>query len=51
MIGGNTVSYGEVIDFNECVEQCGLLEMPQNGSTYSWNDRVDIRINSKIDWV
>lgn len=25
--------------------------MPTKGSRYTWNDRGDIRINSKIDWV
>lgn len=50
-IGYNVVSYGEVVDFKECVEQCDLLEMPKNGSKYTLNDRRDVRINSKIDWV
>ncbi|KAH0773570.1 hypothetical protein KY290_010707 [Solanum tuberosum] len=51
-LGGNPISLVEVADFQNCVERCGLLEMIQKGSRYSWSDRHgDNRILSKLDWV
>ncbi|XP_070033084.1 uncharacterized protein [Nicotiana tomentosiformis] len=51
-IGGNPITVGEIMDFHECVEECELIELPQQGSRYTWNDRHgQERIDSKIDWV
>nr|XP_009600461.1 uncharacterized protein LOC104095915 [Nicotiana tomentosiformis] len=51
-IGGNPVSWAEVVEFNKCIEACGLIELPNQGCRYSWNDRhSDQRIYSKIDWA
>lgn len=35
-IGGNPVSLAEVVDFAKCVEECGLIELPHQGSQYTW---------------
>ncbi|XP_060200824.1 uncharacterized protein LOC132629104 [Lycium barbarum] len=49
-IGGNPITWAEVADFQQCMEECGLVELPQQGNKYTWNDRhVDQRIYSKID--
>ncbi|XP_019233350.1 PREDICTED: uncharacterized protein LOC109213958 [Nicotiana attenuata] len=51
-IGGNPVSMPEVVDFITCVENCGLIELSQHGSRYTWNDKQgEQRVFSKIDWV
>ncbi|XP_019264059.1 PREDICTED: uncharacterized protein LOC109241742 [Nicotiana attenuata] len=51
-VGGNPVSLAEIVDFQQCIEQCELLELPTSGSRYTWNDRHgDNRILSKIEWV
>ncbi|KAG5621778.1 hypothetical protein H5410_006996 [Solanum commersonii] len=49
-IGGNPVSWSEIVDFNECVIDYGLLEVPTQGNRYTWSDKHDgNRIFSKID--
>ncbi|XP_049406369.1 uncharacterized protein LOC125870045 [Solanum stenotomum] len=51
-IGGNPVSWSEIVDFHECVTDCGLLEVPTQGNRYTWSDKHDgNRIFSKIDWI
>ncbi|OIS98432.1 hypothetical protein A4A49_60914, partial [Nicotiana attenuata] len=51
-IGGNPIIIGEIIDFHDCMEECGLIEIPQSGSRYTWSDRHERgRIWSKIDCV
>ncbi|XP_019229576.1 PREDICTED: uncharacterized protein LOC109210594 [Nicotiana attenuata] len=51
-VRGNPVSLAEIIDFQQCIDQCDLMEMPTSGSRYTWNDRhSDNRILSKIDWA
>ncbi|XP_059306468.1 uncharacterized protein LOC132057896 [Lycium ferocissimum] len=50
-IGGNTITLAEVIDFQKCVDTCGLEEMKNDGCKYTWNDKQDSRIFSKIDRV
>ncbi|XP_070026381.1 uncharacterized protein LOC142182202 [Nicotiana tabacum] len=50
--GGDPVTSTEVVDFHNCVDTCGLIELPQQGQKYTWNDRSDDhRIFSKIDWM
>ncbi|KAK4706401.1 hypothetical protein R3W88_034046 [Solanum pinnatisectum] len=34
-IGGNHESWSEIVDFNECVTNCGLLEFPTQGNRYT----------------
>ncbi|KAK6787432.1 hypothetical protein RDI58_015957 [Solanum bulbocastanum] len=44
--------WSEVIDFQNCVNNYALVEMPQQGNKYTWNDKSSgPRILSKIDWV
>lgn len=51
-IGGNLVTWAEIVDFHNCVDTCGLIAMPHLGNHYTWNDKyADQRIFSKIDWV
>lgn len=51
-VGGNPVSLAEVVDFQECVKVCGWIELPHQGSEYTWNDKQgDNKAFSKIDWV
>ncbi|XP_019266923.1 PREDICTED: uncharacterized protein LOC109244316 [Nicotiana attenuata] len=51
-VGGNPVSLAEVIEFQKCIDQCDLMEMPTSGSRYTWSDRHgNDRIFSKIDWA
>lgn len=49
-IRGNPVTLGEVVDFHDFEETCELIEIPENGSRYTWNDRQrENKIFSKID--
>lgn len=51
-IGGNHESWLEIVDFHECVTDCGLLEFPTQGNRYTWSDKHDgNKIFSKIDWI
>ncbi|XP_060183270.1 uncharacterized protein LOC132613259 [Lycium barbarum] len=50
-IGGNQVTHTEIVDFEDCLDACGLVKMPSNGCNYTWTDKQDDRIFSKIDWV
>lgn len=34
-IGGNPIIVAEILNFHNCVESCGLLEMSTHGSRYS----------------
>lgn len=52
IIGGCPIFWTEVVDFNNCLFEAGLIELPMLGNRYSWNDKgVDKRIFSKIDWI
>lgn len=51
-IGGVPVSMGEVMQFQDCIDTCELIELPCGGCRYTWNDKHgDKRIFSKIDWA
>nr|XP_016513402.1 PREDICTED: uncharacterized protein LOC107830381 [Nicotiana tabacum] len=51
-IGGLSVTMGEVVDFQECIGSCELMELPCGGCRYTWNDKHgDNRVFSKIDWA
>ncbi|XP_059294628.1 uncharacterized protein LOC132047627 [Lycium ferocissimum] len=50
-LGGNPVTLVEVTDFQNCIDNCGLEEIANSGSQYTWNDKQDARIFSKIDKV
>ncbi|XP_019236521.1 PREDICTED: uncharacterized protein LOC109216785 [Nicotiana attenuata] len=51
-IGGNEVTWAEVVDFYNCVVECGLMELPTQGNRYTWSDKQEEhRIFSKIDWI
>ncbi|XP_075076769.1 uncharacterized protein LOC142163387 [Nicotiana tabacum] len=50
-IGGNAVTWAEMMDFQQCMQESGLMEMPTQGNRYTWNDKNDEqRIFSNIDW-
>ncbi|XP_075080662.1 uncharacterized protein LOC142166136 [Nicotiana tabacum] len=38
-IGDNPILYVEVVDFSNCIDSCGLSELPSIGGQYTWNDR------------
>ncbi|XP_070034361.1 uncharacterized protein [Nicotiana tomentosiformis] len=51
-VGGNPISMEEIMDFHNCVEACGPLELLCTGNRYTWSDRHgDNKILFKIDWV
>lgn len=40
----------EIEDFHQCIESCGLMEMPVTKSKYTWRvGHGESRIMSKID--
>lgn len=40
---------GEVIDLQDCIDVCELIELPYGGCRYTWNDKHgDNRVFSKI---
>ncbi|XP_019237733.1 PREDICTED: uncharacterized protein LOC109217895 [Nicotiana attenuata] len=38
-IGGNPVTMGEVVDFQECIDSCELMELPCGGCRYTWSEK------------
>ncbi|XP_070013891.1 uncharacterized protein [Nicotiana sylvestris] len=51
-IGGNQVTWVDVVDFHTYIRECELIEFPQLGNHYTWNDKNnDQRIFSKLDWI
>lgn len=51
-IGGNQITWAEVVEFRYCVDTCGLIELPNQGHKYTWNDKhSDQGVFSKIDWA
>lgn len=49
-IGGNQITLAEVVEFRNCVNTCDLIELPNQGHRYIWNDKhSDLRVFSKID--
>ncbi|XP_075086066.1 uncharacterized protein LOC142168811 [Nicotiana tabacum] len=51
-IGGNEVTWAEVVDFYNCIVECGLMELPAQENRYTWSDKhEEHRIFSKIDWI
>ncbi|VFQ94177.1 unnamed protein product [Cuscuta campestris] len=51
--GGIPVTEEEIMDFRECVMECGLEEIPSVGPYYTWSNRqqAESRIFSKLDRV
>ncbi|KAH0664960.1 hypothetical protein KY285_026166 [Solanum tuberosum] len=46
------VSMAEIADFQQCIENSGLIEMSKTGSKYTWRvGHEEDRIMPKIDWV
>ncbi|VFQ75853.1 unnamed protein product [Cuscuta campestris] len=52
-IGGSRVTREETKDFEECLRDCGLEEVPYTGSYYTWSNKQGLgdRIYSKLDRV
>uniref|UniRef100_A0A1S3YZT0 Endonuclease/exonuclease/phosphatase domain-containing protein n=1 Tax=Nicotiana tabacum TaxID=4097 RepID=A0A1S3YZT0_TOBAC len=51
-IGGNSITMGKVVDLQECIDSCELMELPCGGCRYTWNDKHgDNRVFSKFDWA
>ncbi|XP_075109235.1 uncharacterized protein LOC142181024 [Nicotiana tabacum] len=50
---GGKVTYAEIKEFKECMEQCGLQELKSSGCFYTWNNKHEEqdRVLSKIDKV
>lgn len=38
-LGGNLVTWEEVIDFKTFLDTCGLMELAHGGQRYTWNDK------------
>ncbi|RAL46312.1 hypothetical protein DM860_015305 [Cuscuta australis] len=51
--GGNPVSLDETKEFRQCIQNCGLEEIPNKGAKYTSSNRQGPgrRIFSKIDWA
>ncbi|VFQ60257.1 unnamed protein product [Cuscuta campestris] len=49
--GGNPITSDEIQDFKECIEDCGLDEIPSDGHYNTWSNKQkgDRRISSKLD--
>lgn len=39
------------MDFANCIEECGMSELPYQGRRYTWSDEHENRILSNIDWI
>ncbi|XP_070038256.1 uncharacterized protein LOC142167387 [Nicotiana tabacum] len=51
-MGGNPVTWAELVDFKTCIYKSGLMELAHNGQIFTWNDKGEgQRIYSKIDWM
>ncbi|XP_009784857.2 uncharacterized protein LOC107804402 [Nicotiana tabacum] len=51
-IRGNLVTLAEIMEFRNCVDYCGLIELPHQRNRYTWNDKhSEQKIFSKIDWA
>ncbi|VFQ60700.1 unnamed protein product [Cuscuta campestris] len=52
-IGGNPANWEESRMFKNCLGECGLEDLPYEGSKYTWtnNQDLDHRIYSKLDRV
>ncbi|XP_075080128.1 uncharacterized protein LOC142165484 [Nicotiana tabacum] len=51
-IGGKEVTWAEVVDFHNCVMECGLMNLPSQRNMYTWSDKhAEHRIFLKIDWI
>ncbi|KAK6779932.1 hypothetical protein RDI58_022116 [Solanum bulbocastanum] len=51
-LGGNPVTWAEVIDLQTCIDTCSLVDLAHNGPRYTWNDRnASQRIYLEIDWM
>ncbi|XP_060196348.1 uncharacterized protein LOC132625797 [Lycium barbarum] len=51
MNSGNAITLADMIDFQKWVDTCRLENMKNDGCKYTWNDKQDSRIFSKIDRV
>ncbi|XP_074305631.1 uncharacterized protein LOC141640851 [Silene latifolia] len=38
-LGSDQVRYGDMEEFKECLEACGLSDLPVTGLTYTWSNR------------
>ncbi|RAL42604.1 hypothetical protein DM860_017149 [Cuscuta australis] len=50
-VGGNPVTWDETQEFKQCVQVCGLEEIPAEGTKFTWSNKQGPgrRIFSKID--
>lgn len=48
---GNPIHAGDVVEFRECVQVCGLTDCPNKGSYFTWNNKQfgSSSVYSKID--
>lgn len=50
--GGNSIALNNSLEFKDCINHCGLIELPSTGLYYTWyNQQVDKPIFSKLDGV
>lgn len=39
-IGGNPVAWADqVVDFANCIDECGMIQLSYQGERYTWNDK------------
>lgn len=49
-VGGNPPPVNKLSDFQDCVNDAGLIDLPSNGFLFTWSNlRADYPIKSKID--
>ncbi|XP_060200518.1 uncharacterized protein LOC132628769 [Lycium barbarum] len=52
LIGGNPVTFAEVVDFQHFLDECELSELPNTGCQFTWSDKHGTdKIFIKIDWA
>jgi len=51
--GGDTTWHHHLDDFNNCIQQAQLLQIPYSGLKYSWHNgqHGDHTIQKKLDWI
>lgn len=45
------MTYADVVEFQQHIEDSQVEEMPNTEAKYTWSDRQEDRIISKLDWV
>lgn len=52
-LGGDTAWYRHLDDFNNCIQQAELIQIPYTGLKFSWHNgqHENHTIQQKLDWI